>query len=59
MKEKVEEAVEELRREFKFFKEPTVREVAVRVGKTPETVRPILFELAPKIGWKEQEEEGG
>jgi len=56
LERKVGEVVEELRREFKFFKEPTDKDVAVSVGQTPETMRPILFELAPKIGWKEQEE---
>ncbi|PIV20789.1 MAG: hypothetical protein COS40_10740 [Deltaproteobacteria bacterium CG03_land_8_20_14_0_80_45_14] len=50
-------AVDELRHEFKFFIEPRDEEVAVRVGETPETVRPILFKLAPKIGWKEQKKE--
>ncbi|MGB9693651.1 MAG: hypothetical protein ACPLYF_02290, partial [Fervidobacterium sp.] len=36
---------------------PTDKEVAVRLGETPETVRPILYGLAPKIGWKEQKKE--
>ncbi|MEM4481077.1 MAG: hypothetical protein QXG58_07595 [Candidatus Bathyarchaeia archaeon] len=52
--EAVEKAVEELRVELNFLREPTVKEVAMKVGKTPETVRPILYELAPKIGWREQ-----
>jgi len=54
LERKVRDVVEELRRQFKFFKEPQAEEVAVRVGETPETVRPTLFKLAPKIGWKEQ-----
>lgn len=33
--EKVENTVEELRREFRFFKEPTVKEEVVRVGEIP------------------------
>ncbi|MEM3694315.1 MAG: hypothetical protein QXI39_09890 [Candidatus Bathyarchaeia archaeon] len=52
--EAVEKAVEKLRFELNFLREPTVKEVAVKVGKTPETVRPILYELAPKIEWREQ-----
>lgn len=53
--EKVENAVEELRREFRFLREPTVKEVAIKVGEVPETVRSVLYRLAPKIGWREQE----
>jgi hypothetical protein len=34
-----------------------VKEVAVKVGETPETLRPILFGLAPKIGWREPDKE--
>jgi hypothetical protein len=55
LKEAVEKAVEELRLQLYFLREPTVKEVATKIGKTPETVRPILYELAPKIGWREQE----
>jgi|YelNatPaOPRAMG01_1025707.scaffolds.fasta_scaffold03873_17 hypothetical protein len=55
LKEAVEKAVEELRLQLYFLREPTVKELAVKIGKTPETVRPILYELAPKIGWREQE----
>jgi len=55
LKEAVEKAVNELRHQLYFLREPTVKEVATKVGKTPETVRPILYELAPKIGWREQE----
>ncbi|MEM2688968.1 MAG: hypothetical protein QXR01_03895 [Candidatus Bathyarchaeia archaeon] len=36
------------------MREPTVKEVAAKVGKTLENVRSILYELAPKIGWLEQ-----
>jgi DNA-binding HxlR family transcriptional regulator len=57
LERKVREAVEELRIGFKFFREPTVKEVAFKVGETPETVRPMLFGLAPKIGWREQDRE--
>ncbi len=57
LKVSVAKAVEELRFEFCFLREPTVKEVAARVGKTPETVRPIIYELAPKNGWREQEGE--
>ncbi len=53
--EAVEKAVEELRFQLSFLREPTVREVAAKIGKTPETVRPILYELAPRIGWREQD----
>jgi len=55
--EKVKNAVEELRREFMFLKEPSVKEVAVKVGELPERVRPLLFNLAPKIGWIEQDKD--
>jgi hypothetical protein len=57
LKEAVEKAVEELRLQLCFLREPTVKEVAAKIGKTPETVRPLLYELAPKIGWKEQDGE--
>ncbi|MDI6805135.1 MAG: winged helix-turn-helix transcriptional regulator [Candidatus Bathyarchaeia archaeon] len=57
IEEKVEEVVEVLRREFRFFREPTIKEVALRVDEPPEVVRPLLFRLAPKTGWKEQTEE--
>jgi DNA-binding HxlR family transcriptional regulator len=57
LERKVREAVEELRCGFKFFREPTVKEVAFKVGETPEAVRPILYGLAPKIGWREQDKE--
>jgi hypothetical protein len=50
----VRKAVEELRRQLFFLREPTVTEVALKTGRTPETVRPILYKLAPKIGWREQ-----
>jgi hypothetical protein len=52
--EPVEKAVEELRRQLYFLREPTVMEVAVKVGKTPETARLMLYEMAAKIGWREQ-----
>jgi DNA-binding MarR family transcriptional regulator len=57
LERKVKEAVDELRGEFFFLREPTVKEVASRVGELPEKVREILYNLAPKIGWKEQEKD--
>jgi len=48
-------AVDELRREFRLFREPSVKEVAVKLGETPETLRSTLYKLASKIEWKEQE----
>ncbi len=56
LKEAVRAAVERQRRELKFLREPTVKEVASAVGKTPEAVRPALYEAAPELGWVEQEE---
>ena len=55
--EKVEKTVEELRLELRFFREPTAKEVAARVGETPETARSALYRLAPTTGWREQTEE--
>lgn len=54
VEQRVREVVEELRREFRFFREPTVKEVAFKVGEPPEVVRSVLYRLAPKIGWREQ-----
>lgn len=57
LERKVREVVEELRHEFLFLREPTVKEVALRVGELPEKVRETLYKIAPKIGWKEQEKD--
>ena len=57
VEERVERTVEELRRELRFFREPTAKEVATRVGETPENTRSALYKLAPKVGWREQTEE--
>jgi DNA-binding transcriptional ArsR family regulator len=50
----VERAVKTISEERHFLKEPTVKEIAARVGETPENVNPVIYRLAPKIGWKEQ-----
>jgi hypothetical protein len=52
----VRAAMEELRSEFRFFKEPTVNDVACRAGKHPEIVKSILYALAPETRWKEPQE---
>jgi hypothetical protein len=54
--EKVRKALEELRGEFRFFKEPTVKQVACRAGMRPDIVESILYELAPQTGWAEPQE---
>jgi len=53
----VMDAMEELRRELRFFREPTVDEVALKTGRKLETVKPLLYSLAPKTGWKPQSQE--
>jgi DNA-binding HxlR family transcriptional regulator len=50
----VERAVKAIRKETCFLKEPTVREIAAKVGEVPENVNPVIYRLAPKIGWNEQ-----
>jgi DNA-binding HxlR family transcriptional regulator len=50
----VEQAVKAIRKENRFLKEPTIKEIAARVGDTPENVNPVIYRLAPKIGWREQ-----
>jgi len=52
----VRKGLEDLRFEFRFFREPTVKEVACRVGMRPEIVESVLYELAPKTGWEEPHE---
>ena len=52
---KVKNVVEKLRHEYRFLREPTVKEVSIKVGKVPETIRSLLYELAPETGWKEEE----
>ncbi|MGA2385345.1 MAG: hypothetical protein ABSG33_02295 [Candidatus Bathyarchaeia archaeon] len=54
--ENVKKALEELRCELRFFREPTVKEVACRAGKHPEITKSILYALAPETGWKEPQE---
>jgi len=54
--ERVRKALEELRFEFCFFKEPTVKEVARRAGLPPELVESVLYEHAPETGWGEPPE---
>ena len=53
----VMDAIKELRRELRFFREPTVDEVAVKTGRDPETVKPLLYALAQSTGWKPQSQE--
>jgi hypothetical protein len=54
--ESVRKVLEKLRCELRFFKEPTVKQVACRAGMSPETVESILYALAPKTGWEEPQE---
>jgi hypothetical protein len=54
--ERVRKALEELRCEFRFFKEPTVKQVACRAGLRPDIVESVLYALAPKTGWEEPQE---
>jgi len=54
--ESVKKVLDELRCEFRFLKEPTVKKVACRVGMRPEIVESVLYELAPKTGWEEPNE---
>jgi len=55
LKPRVKEVLEELNHDYRFFRWPTVEEVAVKIGEPPETVRPILYKLA--LGWREQTKE--
>lgn len=55
LKREVKNVVKKLRHEYRFLREPTVKEVAIKIGKAPENIRSLLYELAPKTGWKEQE----
>ncbi len=52
------QAIELARHELRFFREPTLNQIAVKVGGSPEAVRLILNELirAHLIDWKEQSE---
>jgi hypothetical protein len=53
--EAVRLALEELQRELRFFREPTLIEVSCKAGKPPATVEPILYVLANEMGWTPQE----
>lgn len=57
LKQKVRSVLEELRQTYRFLKEPSVKEVAAKLGKKPEVVSQILYELAPKTLWKEYDNE--
>jgi DNA-binding HxlR family transcriptional regulator len=50
----VERIAKAISKEKYFLKDPTVKEIAARVGETPENVNPVIYRLAPKIRWKEQ-----
>lgn len=52
--QKVKNAIEYLR--FILMRDPTILEVAYKMGKTPEAIRETAFKLSPKIGWKEPSE---
>jgi DNA-binding HxlR family transcriptional regulator len=52
IEEVVVRTVEELRRELQYLREPTVKEVASKVGELPENARSSLYALAPKLGWR-------
>lgn len=49
-------AIEELRNELRFFREPKIVEVAERVSKTPDEVAPAIYALATETGWSEPDE---
>ena len=53
--EDVRLALEELQRELRFLREPTLVEVSCKFGKPPAIVEPILYALAEDTGWKPQE----
>lgn len=53
----VKSVLAELRHEYRFLREPSAREIAIKVGKAPEAVKSLLYELAPETGWEEQETE--
>ena len=38
---------------FVLFRNPTIIEVAYKVGKPPEIIREEIFRLASKLNWKE------
>jgi hypothetical protein len=51
--------IEEARRELKFFREPTVEEIAAKIGCLPEAARFMLNELVHSrlTDWKEQSDQ--
>jgi len=57
LRQRVKEVLEKFSRDHCFLRWPTVEEVAVEIGQTPENTRSILYELAPDTGWREQEKE--
>jgi predicted transcriptional regulator len=57
LEEKVKRAVDDLRHEYRFFREPTVKEVAENIGEPLKTMSSLLYKLIPETGWKEQEKE--
>ena len=52
----VKKAVEELRKEFYYLKDPTLNEVACKVGKPPATIEPLLYAQAQQTGWSPPDE---
>jgi hypothetical protein len=56
--ERVLKAIELTRHELRFFREPTINEIAIKINCTPQVARQILDELvkAYLIDWKEQSE---
>jgi len=52
--QKVKNAIKHLR--FILMRDPTIREIAYRIGKTPKAIQETAFKLSPKIGWREPSE---
>jgi hypothetical protein len=52
----IRKAVEEMRKEFYYLKDPTLTEVACKVGKPPATVEPLLYAQAQQTGWTPPDE---
>jgi len=55
--ETIRKALEEWRIEASCLREPVVEEVAYRVGKVPELVKPVLFKIARETGWREPDKD--
>ncbi len=52
----VRAALEELRKEFRYLRDPRVKEIAERIGKPPGVVEPIVYALIRETGWSEPDE---